>query len=212
MFKTIREANEYVGGLSAPSKMPCPSYSLPAKECPMGKIMRKVKGSVCSACYALKGRYVFPNVQKALYRRFASLKSPRWIEAFVFLVAKKKLSFFRWHDSGDLMGVWHLKRIVEVAEKSPSCSFWLPTRQTDFVKEFVDGGGVIPPNLNIRVSGNMLDKPPPVSFAKRYDLCVSSVSDDPQRINCPSYKQGGKCLDCRKCWDKGVFEIVYKKH
>ena len=29
---------------------------------------------------------------------------------------------------------------------------------------------------------------------------------------CPSYKQGGKCLDCRQCWDKSIPNVSYKYH
>jgi len=212
MFKTIKEANKYVGGLSEPSKMPCPSYSIPAKECPLGKIMRNVKGSACSACYALKGRYSFKGVQNALYRRYASLKMPLWAEAMAFLVTKKGLDFFRWHDSGDLAGVWHFEKIVEVAKRCPNCTFWLPTRQSNFIKEFLDAGGIVPENLTVRLSGTMIDGPAPTGFAKSNGFPVSSISSDISRVNCEAFKQGGKCLDCRKCWDKNVHEVVYKKH
>ncbi len=63
-----KEANRITGGLSKPSKMPGPAYNLPAIRCKTGSKLRKIKGSVCYGCYALKGRYCFPNVQKALER------------------------------------------------------------------------------------------------------------------------------------------------
>ena len=73
-FNNVNEAIDYVGGFSSPSKMPCFAYSIPAQECGIGKQMRSVAGSVCSKCYALKGRYVFGKVKAALYRRFNTLK------------------------------------------------------------------------------------------------------------------------------------------
>ena len=69
----VKTADALVGGLSAPSKMPCKSFSISAFECITGSRLRKIAGSVCSKCYALKGRYVFPKVQAALDRRLGVL-------------------------------------------------------------------------------------------------------------------------------------------
>ena len=117
---TTAEAWEVVGGLSKPSKMPCHGYSTPARRCNVGSKLRNVAGSVCSKCYAMKGRYVFPNVQGALERRFNSLTDPRWVHAMVVLItAKEHSGYFRWHDSGDLQSVEHLERIAEVCRQTP---------------------------------------------------------------------------------------------
>ena len=49
-------------------KMPGLSYSLPAWECITGAKLRKVKGSVCAGCYALKGNYTrYPAIKAAQY-------------------------------------------------------------------------------------------------------------------------------------------------
>jgi len=68
-----KEATQITGGLSAPNKMPGPSINLPAVACITGAKLAKVRGSTCSGCYALKGRYRFPNVKEAMNRRLASL-------------------------------------------------------------------------------------------------------------------------------------------
>ena len=57
----IKEAIEITGGLSKPNKMPGPSINLPATQCITGAKLVKVKGSTCSGCYALKGRFRFKN-------------------------------------------------------------------------------------------------------------------------------------------------------
>ena len=49
-----KEAKEITGGLSKPSKMPGPSYNLPAAACITGAKLAKVPGTVCYGCYALK--------------------------------------------------------------------------------------------------------------------------------------------------------------
>ena len=69
-----KEANEIVGGLSAPGKMPCPSINLPAVACVTGAKLAQVPGTTCHGCYALKGRYRFQNVKDAMARRLAALQ------------------------------------------------------------------------------------------------------------------------------------------
>ena len=73
----IKEANKITGGLSKPSKMPGPAYNLPAAACITGAKLVKIPGSVCAGCYALKGRYMFRNVQYALQRRLQAITGPR---------------------------------------------------------------------------------------------------------------------------------------
>lgn len=211
MFKNKKQAEAIVGTLSKPSKMPGFSYSTPAKRCLIGQKMRKVAGSICAFCYALKGRYVFPNVQAAMEKRFASLTNSLWVEAITFLIGHAKNPHFRWHDSGDLQGIWHLEKIVQVAKNLPHISFWLPTREYAFVSEYIEKGGEVPSNLTIRLSALMMDGPAPVGIAQRLGLVVSGASKV-GNFNCPSSKQGNKCGDCRKCWDKNEFAIDYKKH
>lgn len=211
MFKNKKQAEEIVGTLSKPSKMPGYAYSTPAKRCLIGQKMRKVAGSICAFCYALKGRYVFKNVQAAMEKRFASLTNDLWVEAMTYLIGKVKNPHFRWHDSGDIQGVWHLQKIVQVAKNLPHISFWLPTREYAFVSEYIEKGGEVPSNLTIRLSALMMDGPAPVGIAQRLGLCVSGASKL-GNFNCPSSKQGNKCGDCRKCWDKNEFAIDYKKH
>ena len=207
MIKRISDAEAIVGGLSKPSKMPGLAYGIPAKRCPIGSILRTVPGSVCNNCYALKGRYVFANVQAAQERRFHTLKDPRWVDAMAFLILRKNCKWFRWHDSGDIQGLWHLEKICEVAQRCPDTDFWLPTREHGVVKFFIASGGIVPPNLCIRVSATMVN-------GKLPDAANTSsvVSGTKFKVTCPAYKQGGKCGDCRACWNKDVANVSYPEH
>ena len=205
------EAWELVGGLSSPSKMPCHGYSIPAVHCITGSKLAKVPGSVCAGCYALKGRYLFGNVKSALQRRFESLKNPLWVDAMVCAIkANESSGFFRWHDSGDLQGVWHLRNICNVCAALPQIRFWLPTREVSILREYVESGFAIPSNLTVRISAYMVDEPAAESFAKRHGFVVSEVTTG--TASCPSPNQGNKCLDCRKCWRKDFFSVSYAKH
>ena len=71
----VRDAKKITGSMTRTKKMPGLSYSLPAWECITGKKLRKVPGSVCEFCYALKGNYTrYPAIKAAQYYRLRSLK------------------------------------------------------------------------------------------------------------------------------------------
>ena len=198
-----KEARAITGGLSAPNKMPGPSINLPAVACITGRKLVKVKGSTCSGCYALKGRYRFQNVKDAMQRRLDRLHDPRWIDAMVTLIDKQPV--FRWHDSGDIQSVQHLKNIFEVCKRTPGTRHWMPTREVKFLK-FMDPA-VIPTNLIIRISSHMIDQGP----VKHWPW-TSTVSTKPEDRTCPAPDQGNECGSCRACWSRDTANICYGKH
>ena len=214
----ISTAKEIVGGLSSPSKMPCHGYSLPAKECITGSKLRKVKGSTCASCYALKGRYVFKNVQDALYRRLESLKNrAQWIEAMAFLINHYEtdksgisMGVFRWHDSGDLQSVDHLAMIVEVCNATPTVQHWLPSREYGIVRKYLATVGPLPINLTIRLSAHMVGQ---YKLPEIPGVVWSTVGAPEGSYECPAVKhKTGKCGTCRACWDKSVLVVDYGLH
>ena len=209
----VKTASAEVGGLSAPSKMPSFSYNTPAEECNVGSKLRLVKGSVCSMCYALKGRYMFPNVQNALYRRLDLMKNnPNWVSAMAWLVNwyGKKMSYFRWHDSGDIQDMEHLQKMIEVVKLTPSVKHWLPTREAKIVKDYKEKYGEFPSNLIVRVSATMVDGKP----HKFHSHTSTVITDSKKAIGwvCPSNQQDNECKDCRACWDKDVKDVAYIAH
>ena len=206
-FKTQLEAEKVVGGLSRTEKMPCPSLSLPAESCKMGMKMRNTPGTVCSKCYALKGCYVFERSKVALQRRLMLLEHPQWVDAMVFICKDRK--YFRWHDSGDLQSVSHLKMIAEVARRTPNTLHWLPTREYQMVAQFIQED-TVPDNLIIRLSANKIDGVPPVALAKKLGVCVAGVSK--VEWDCRAYDNDGQCGECRRCWNSNEFCVTYKYH
>ncbi len=195
-----KEAKEITGGLSKPSKMPGPAYNLPAAACQTGAKLALVPGTVCHGCYALKGRYRFSNVKTALARRLEALGHPDWIKAMTVLIKGEK--FFRWHDSGDLQSVAHLKAIFEVCNNTPETSHWLPTREARYLPLNYDS---IPKNLTIRFSSHKIDQPP-----VKYWPWTSTVST--RDSTCPAQLQNNNCKDCRACWDRKISNVTYPKH
>ena len=201
----VSEAKKITGSMTRTSKMPGLSYSLPAWECQVGAKLRKVPGSVCAGCYALKGNYTrYPAIKAAQYYRLQSLRNPQWTEAMVTQIKRQK--FFRWHDAGDLQGVWHLKNIMEVCKQTPSTKHWLPTREVKYTS--LMDPAVVPTNLKIIISDHMIDQATPV---KSWPFS-SGVSSSKKLATCPAPSQGGKCGSCRACWDRGVTRVVYGKH
>jgi len=205
-------------GLSAPSKMPCSGYSLPAARCHVGSKLRTVPGSVCFGCYAFKGNYTFANVQSALERRFVAIEDDRWVDAMIVLIRETAIGdrrFFRWHDSGDLQSAAHLAKIVAIAEALPDISFWLPTKEFALVRDYFKARPV-PANLTVRLSQPRIDQAAPARDAtspfQYSEVHGKTGQASAAAYPCPAKSQGNKCLDCRACWNKANWATSYPAH
>ena len=196
----IKEAQAITGSMTRTSKMPGLSYSLPAWECKTGSKLRKIKNSVCSACYALKGNYTrYKAIKAAQYVRLASLTNELWTAAIVTQIKRQK--YFRWHDAGDVQDVQHLNKIYEVCRLTPGTKHWMPTREA-WIKDHLDGK---PDNLVIRFSAPMIDQAAPASWPNSSEVVTEGAT-------CPAPQQGNSCGDCRNCWNPEIKTIKYGKH
>ena len=193
-----KEASAIVGGLSTPGKMPCYSINLPAWACKLGSILAKISGTTCHGCYALKNRYIMPIQQAAMIRRLKALTHGSWTAAMVTLITGHK--YFRWHDSGDIQSVAHLKNIFEVCNNTPGTMHWLPTQERKYLPL-----GSYPANLLIRLSNSKNNSKPGKAWT-HWSTVVDSGGD------CPASKQGNVCGDCRRCWSRDVKHVTYPKH
>jgi hypothetical protein len=217
----ITVAETIAGRLGQLETLPGYSFGLDAKKCRAGSRLRDVPGSTCSGCYALRGHYQISRPLKVGQdRRHAGLDDPRWIDAMVTLITAKCLppnDYFRWHDSGDIQSVDHLRRIAEVCRRTPNVKHWLPTRESDDVTAFlvVDS---IPNNLVVRLSATMIDMPPLLPLAVMH-LPTSTVQSAPSgvgagmAVECRADElRNGHCGDCRACWNPRVKNVSYPKH
>jgi hypothetical protein len=197
-----KEAKKITQSLTRTSKMPGLSYSLPAWACQTGSKLRKIKGTPCFNCYALKGNYIrYPKIKEVQYKRLDSITNPLWVEAMAVQIKNQK--YFRWHDAGDIQSVEHLRKIFAVAILTPNTKHWLPTQERKYLLE-VDQSEV-PDNLIIRLSGSKING----SIPNAWEHTSSVVTEN---AKCPSANQDGKCMDCRMCWSKDVKNISYGKH
>lgn len=207
--RSVSSWETITGSLSRPSKMPGAGYGLPAlTSCNMGAKYAKLRGSVCSECYACKGHYSLPTVIDAQTKRLNAIAHPLWVDGMVALIGRLKEKHFRWHDSGDLISLEHLHKICLIAQLLPNYIFWLPTQEMKLVNRY-RATQQIPSNLIIRISTPMIDGRIP-----KTDLCTSSVHKNfpAQGFECKASQNNNKCGDCRACWDSKVKNVSYPHH
>jgi len=209
--------------LTKTSKMPGPSWSLPAhKACP------RSNETICVACYASKGCYRYSTTRNAQQARFRwtveSMRTPAgrsdWVECMVGAITKTGCEYFRVHDSGDMFNVAYAQTWLEVCQALPAVKFWFPTRA------WQQPTGALPvfdpllstlhklaqlPNVTVRPSAlNFGDYAPVV--AGLHAGSTAALADISSARQCPAYAQGGQCGDCRACWDEKDTPISYCKH
>lgn len=209
-----------VGRLSAGnSKLPGLSYDLPAAMCQMGSLHASTGNPLLtchpSNCYAKHGFFPLDSKQQQMWKSFRSLTDERWVASMVEAIRLKRElgpeeldhSAFRWHSSGDIQGLWHLQKIVDVARllEEEGVRFWVDTKEHATVLRYHEDGGTTPSNLIVRLSHARIgDRLPNLDRG----FPVSTVSPEGDRPKdawlCPADEQGGRCLDCRACWNGEV--------
>lgn len=214
---TWKALDTLTGGLSAPSKMEGPSWSISALECKLGSILRKKAGSTCSGCYALKGRYVFPSVKAAHSRRLAAYnRDPStWALAMGASIRKhKKGRLFRWFDAGDLQSLAMLEAIIGVVRATPGTQHWLPTRERSIVRSWISKHPEgLPMNLALRISAPMVGSAGE-AVAGTVRSMVHLPEEGPSRFafSCEASARGGKCGPCVACYSPEVALVSYPRH
>ncbi len=212
---TLREAIALTGGLSHPSKMPCPCWGISQAHCVTGSKQAKHPRTACSVCYAARGHYQLPTAQRAMQARLEGLKDPRWVEAMTLLISTESDGHFRWFDSGDLQSKRHLNKIIKIAKNLPNIKFWLPTQEQVIVRDVK-----VPRNLTVRVTAPKINAIKMPAFRNvatvvesdkaSWDKMVQTNNLD--RWFCPADGSGPhKCGACRACWNKDIKQIVYRK-
>ena len=206
--------------LSNTSKMPCPSFSLPAQACKVGSKLAQIPGSVCDGCYAWKGFYNMPTVKAPRMSNLESLPPEgdimgwaNWENAMIETIKASKASkvgYFRWHDSGDLQSMDHLIALIMIASKLPEIKFWLPTKEKALVKRAAKSISNTP-NLTVRLSGAMVDGAAP-DVSEGIQTSTVHKMGEAQGFTCSAPSNGGKCGSCRACWDKSIANVSYAYH
>lgn len=202
---------QFMPKLSAASKMPCPSFSIPAQACKTGAKLAKIEGSVCHGCYALKGNYRFEAVRKHRAHNLSALDDlDTWRRSLIKTIKDNDVTgYFRWHDSGDIQSEAHLMAIMDIAEALPDIQFWLPTKEKGILAK-VRRKRLMPDNLTVRLSMPMIDMPP--NDTRELTSTVRSKGGTVHGVECKAPANNGKCGTCRACWDKTIKNVTYLKH
>lgn len=206
--------------LSDTEKMPCCSWSLPARlACPDAVYGA---GMICSGCYATKGRYRGTAVKSAQMRRFkwtvelVRTKEGRqeWADTMIAAIqwaTRKKEPIFRVHDSGDLFSVQYVQAWLMVCRALPEITFWFPTRAYDHGQKHLNAVKTALiltlaalPNVTMRPSALGIGDLAPEVAGMAAGTTVAEVG-----YNCPASNQGGKCLTCRTCFHAKTTPVTY---
>jgi hypothetical protein len=202
-----RLAEGITGGLSWPSKLPCPAWGISATHCKIGSVLAREKGTVCNRCYSLKNRFLFPSVQDKLEHAYQGLAHRLWTPAMVFLIRWFANKYFRWFHAGDIQGPSHLRNIITICENTRDILHWLPTREYELIRSHK---GPVPDNLTIRLSAHRIDGDPPDGWPST--STVAATSPKPGSYVCPSPEQKNFCGECRECWNPQTRNISYWLH
>ena len=216
----VDEAKEITGGLTATSKMPCKSYSIPSCMCNIGSQLKGVKGATCEHCYTYRYQR-YAHVIEKQFERYSKLFNPQWARAMAVLIKNENNHYFRWHDSGDIQSLEHIEQIVVACICTPLVAHWLPTLEAgSHIATFVQKYGSIDKidNLCVRASTPFINgrAMPNGNTGVR----ASRVIADDRTLKkemltfmndniCPAKLGDGTCGDCRKCWDKDIDIISY---
>ena len=215
---TLKKARELTGGgiTSKNKKMPFYNYDLSAWDCKKGSQLRKVKNSVCSDCYAMKGNYLqYKNASVGASHQY-HLKSLdngfKWVMGMAYQILKTQTKYFRFHASGDLQSLDHAIQIINLAKLTPSFKYWIPTRETKILKELKEQNISIPKNCVFRVSAPLINGHLNSKVFRNTSSVITSEKNASGKNICPSLNQGGMCLDCRNCWNTRIKNINYLYH
>lgn len=163
-------------------------------------------------CYALRGRFIFPNVKKSLAKNLEAYKENSKLYFSMIADSFKLFKYARFHSSGDLVDMNYLKGMCWVARKCPDTKILCFTKKFEIVNQFLDEGHRIPKNLVIVFStwGDFIPENPhnlPMTYVEFKDKSRNT------HIPTDAIKCTGSCPKCLGCFNlKKGGSVVFKKH
>ena len=164
----------------------------------------------CKGCYATQGNYRFANVKAPREHNKQDWQRMEWADDMVQALGNDR--FFRWFDSGDMYSLALAEKILEVMQRTPWVSHWLPTRMHKFPKfrQVITAMQALP-NVVVRPSSDSVTG----DYVKGlHGSTIIPTADDAKKgmSVCQAYQHEGKCSGCRACWDKNVKVVAYVAH
>lgn len=209
--RAIRNSARERVRLSRTSKLGTFSWSLQALEtCPGSVDGAGNLVDACRGCYATTGFYMMPDAIRVRDANREDWQREGWVDDMVAALIGE--THFRWFDSGDMYSIALAEKILQVMERTPGCKHWLPTRMYKFAKY----RNVIAlmqslSNVVVRFSSDS------ATGGILPGMTTSTIfpGNEPAPAGstvCEAYKRGGKCADCRACYDRNVTVIAYPAH
>jgi len=138
-------------------------------------------------------------------------KRDAWVDDMVQALDNDR--YFRWFDSGDMYSLKLADKILQVMQRTPWVSHWLPTRQHKFGKfQAVIAQMEALPNVVVRLSSDSVTGQTIAGGTTSVIIPDDSWPVDNNTKVCEAYQRSGKCGDCRACWSKDVQVIAYPAH
>jgi hypothetical protein len=187
------------------------SWSLEALEtCPGSVNGDGTLVDACKGCYATTGNYRFSNVKAPRAHNKLDWQRLDWTDSMVKALDSDR--YFRWFDSGDMYSLALAEKILEVCQRTPWVSHWIPTRMAKFPKyrEVLRKLAALP-NVMVRFSSDSV-------FGEflpgtHGSVIVPDAESAPAgTVVCQAYQHEGKCNGCRACYSKDVPVIAYPAH
>jgi hypothetical protein len=187
------------------------SWSLNALDtCPGSIESPGVLVDACKGCYATTGNYRFPNVKAPRNHNKLDWQRMNWVDDMVQALENDR--YFRWFDSGDMYSLALAEKMLEIMQRTPWVSHWLPTRMHKFPKfKLVLDQMKALKNVSVRFSSDSING----EYIK--GLHGSVIIPTPDQVKkgmflCRAYESFGTCDGCRACYDKKVKVIAYPAH
>lgn len=184
---TISEGNVKMGSVASVSLLPflsCPGTC--SKTCG-------------SACYAAK----IANLRKTVLESYARNQAIAIYRPDVYWtsvdLAMKKVCWFRFHVSGDILNMRYFEKMIEVCRNNPTTNVLVFTKKYDIVNDWIATNGELPENLHILFSGwtNLTPKNP-------HGLPETNVVEKGKTPRAGWTMCGGNCFECALngvgCW------------
>jgi hypothetical protein len=135
-------------------------------------------------------------------------KRDGWVSDMI--AALRGQLYFRWFDSGDCYHPLLARKILEVMTATPNTRHWMPTKsyKVPRIREILEQMKKLA-NVSIRYSSDSMTG----AFEPQHGSTVVAYAEDSTDATlCGAYTRGGKCGDCRLCWNKDVAVIAYPAH
>jgi len=187
------------------------SWSLNALDtCPGSIESPGVLVDACKGCYATTNFYLMKTTRAPREHNKLDWQRLNWVDDMVQALGNDR--YFRWFDSGDMYSLGLAEKMLEIMQRTPWVSHWLPTRMHKFPKfKLVLDQMKALKNVSVRFSSDSING----EYIK--GLHGSVIIPTPEQLKkgmtlCQAYEHNGTCNGCRACYDKKVKVIAYPAH